>query len=239
MDRILTLIIIFIAKQAIKELLFSSHQYLFSPLRSSDILPSKQILFRRLSNISPRELVIRAGLVLYHNWFSWSEYTFWYNTLAMFFVGAGLSTPNDWPSLFGSVFQAYSLRRYWSRFWHRLAYRTYVGYSKLAAKILRIGPDSALYSVWISLFVFLLSGAVHAVVLASSGYVCGYWEEIHWFLLNFAGILVEQVVCHMAGEVMTNSRYAKVIGFAWVFMFQFWSLPRVQFPKSSLRCIPL
>jgi len=40
--------------------------------------------------------------------------------LAAIFVGCGLSSPESWPLLFGSFLDAWSIRRFWRRFWHQM-----------------------------------------------------------------------------------------------------------------------
>jgi hypothetical protein len=37
----------------------------------------------------------------------------WHGTLSLLFVGSGLSRPEEWPPLFGSIWQSYSLRNFW------------------------------------------------------------------------------------------------------------------------------
>jgi hypothetical protein len=38
----------------------------------------------------------------------------WHGTLSVLFVASGLSRPEEWPPLFGSVWDAYSLRKFWA-----------------------------------------------------------------------------------------------------------------------------
>ena len=93
----------------------------------------------------------------------------------------------------------------------------------------------------VDFFVFLSSGAIHAVVTWELGYGCGYWEDIAWFSLNFVATLaeglVQKVALRLLGGRLTHSILGKVAGSVWVFTFFFWSLPKTQFPKA--RCVPV
>ncbi|OBT74656.1 hypothetical protein VF21_07014 [Pseudogymnoascus sp. 05NY08] len=54
----------------------------------------------------------------------WSSYvvlTLSHDILAIFFVTLlRWDQPSQWPALFGSIAEAYSLRRFWGVFWHLL-----------------------------------------------------------------------------------------------------------------------
>ncbi|RXW19783.1 hypothetical protein EST38_g6073 [Candolleomyces aberdarensis] len=43
--------------------------------------------------------------------------------LSAAFVGTKISEPEDWPLLFGSLGEAYTVRRFWGKFWHQLLRR--------------------------------------------------------------------------------------------------------------------
>jgi hypothetical protein len=43
-----------------------------------------------------------------------------YTILSFVTVGLGISMPQDWPPLFGNVFEAYTVRKCWGRVWHQL-----------------------------------------------------------------------------------------------------------------------
>lgn len=52
--------------------------------------------------------------------------------------------PDEWPALFGSITEAYSLRRFWGRFWHRLHVTVFEAY--LMAMIFRSKPPQEIDS---------------------------------------------------------------------------------------------
>ena len=145
-------------------------------------------------------------------------------------------------NLFGDVRAAYSLRRYWSDFWHRLTYRTYVGVAKAAADVTGLVPRGSIaYRAWVNLAVFFCSGSLHVLSVRNMGFRCGYMEELHWYLLNFGAVMGECFVLWLAeGRVpqgKASGRVYRALGYFWVFSFQFWSLPYLYFPK--VLCFPL
>lgn len=216
--------------------------FFLGPFLLHDIRPQAESLLRRLptGRVSHRELLLRAALVVYHNWASWAQYTAWHDFGALWFVGLGVDAPGDWPPLFGDPWQAWSLRRYWGVFWHRLAYRTYVGYSKSVADgVLGLRRGGVAYGVWVAFFVFCLSGLAHAVAARCTGLVCGYWNDARWYLMNFAAMGLEEVVWRLVGfpDSKRGAWLSRGIGYCWVFGFQFWSLPKAHYAK--VHCFPL
>lgn len=70
--------------------------------------------------------VLQDMLVRIYVCFSWVWPTYAclrtaHNLLALLHVAIlGLDSPSEWPPLFGSLTEAYSLRRFWGVFWHKL-----------------------------------------------------------------------------------------------------------------------
>lgn len=220
-------------------------EHFFSGLSLSDFHPKKKYLLRRLVDVTTREVGIRAVLAVTHFFTAWARLHILHSVFAALFVGTGIDTPDVWPSLFGPVSEAYSLRRFWSRFWHRLVYRPYVGLARLAIDtMLRLRQDTAAYRISVMFLVFSLSGSLHAIVTASSGVRCGYWADIHIMLLEFYGIALEEAMAF----VLVSSGWIRFLGgrktrmccgFIWVFLFRFWSLPKLYFPQLKWNCLPL
>jgi hypothetical protein len=231
---------------------------LTSSLSHADITPGKQTYLRRFlfhhrsAAITTRETLIRVFLAFHFLWSAYYIFTFLHSLFALAFVCVlGLDNPSDWPPLYGNPTEAYTIRRFWGKYWHRLVYRTYLGYATLISqKVLRIPRCSPLERLVVNFLVFLLSGAVHAIVTWRLEFRCGYWEDVGWFCLNYAAILVEEgVLWAIAGlsggvrgrETKVKTRKPsdetplvhKAVGFLWVFSFIFWSLPKSQFPKIA------
>lgn len=188
--------------------------------------------------MTKRETLIRTWMVFHFVWSAWAVITGLHHALSIVFVGLGLDAPQDWPPLYGSVYQMYSIRRFWGKFWHRIVYRTNLGWGSLVSrKILRIPAGSAIDRLVISFLVFFISGVIHALVTIRLGFTCGYWEDIAWFCLNFAALISEGYAqrliyrSRLLRGIFETSCAGKGIGTIWVFLFFFWSLPKTQYPK--------
>lgn len=161
-------------------------------------------------------------------------------------VGLHLDQPHEWPPLFGDVRQAYSLRRYWVKFYDRLIYRTVSEYGKLFLRTLGLGGNgSQKDKVWqrwlLNGVLFFISGVMHAQAGYWSGSRCGYGAEMIWWMLHFYGLVLEvglqtvlQRVCPNFYRKICGSWIGKVIGFTWVFLFLGWSAPKFSF--SAYTC---
>lgn len=164
-----------------------------------------------------------------------------HDVLAFAHVAIGIDEPEDWPKLYGSIFEAYSIRSFWGKFWHRLVQRSYGAYgSLLSQKILRLPPGSFTDRVWVNFPVFFISGMVHALITLQLGFKCGYWEDLAFFVMCNAALLVEEGVQRAAswalGEYWQSGWICRVLGYAWVFEFLFLVLPKHQYPK--VLCAP-
>ena len=228
------------------------HSYLIAnympPFTISDVQSSKQVFFRRflpqelssstLGLPSTRETFIRCWLVFQFIWYGYALYTSLHAILSIFFVGTGIDSPEEWPPLYGSLKEAYTIQRFWGKFWHKLVYRSYSSYgSIISLHFFRLPRDSRLGKLFVHFFVFFLSGGVHAVVTKSLGFTCGYWEDIWFFMASFIAILLELMAQEIFGRFYGRPMKWKVVGYFWVFVFLFWSLPKAAFPKA--RCQPV
>ena len=206
----------------------------YYPLRMSDFAPGKDSLFRRLGTVSTREVIVRTYLVINFVWTGWAVCGGYHRILSVFFVGVGLDEPEEWPELYGSPWQMYSVRRFWGRFWHRSTFRTYIGYGTLVAeRLLGLQRGTVAHKICVEFVVFLVSGIAHAAVTKTLGFSCGYWEDIVWFCGNFIAVLVETAFQAVFAGVLPkpNGLMSKALGATWLFAFFFWSLPKSHFPK--------
>jgi len=213
--------------------------HIFRPLDISDFVTSKQSHFRRVHEVTGRETIVRSWLVIHFVWSAWATFTSLHDILAFIAVGIGLDEASEWPQLYGSPYQMYTVRRFWGKFWHRLVLRTNGTLATfLSQNILKFRRGSLLDKALISLFIFVLSGTVHALVTLQLGFSCGYWEDIWWFTANYAAILVEGSIFwltrRLLGRNTRSNTLSKAAGSFRVFGFLFWSLPKSQYPK--IRC---
>ena len=228
-------------------ILFLHHTYTIScplllHLSYADFHPSKQIYLRRIRTVTARETALRSWLVFHFIWSSWSVFTATHDLLAFAHVAIGIDEPEEWPRLYGSVFEAYTMRRFWGKFWHGLVQRSYGAYgSVISQKILRLPPGSVAHRICVNFSVFLTSGVVHALMTVQHGFKCGYWEDLGFFIMSYAALLGEEgaqrATSQAFGRTWQKGWICRVLGYTWVFGFLFWVLPKHQYAK--VLCAPV
>ncbi|KAJ7732656.1 membrane bound O-acyl transferase family-domain-containing protein [Mycena metata] len=151
--------------------------------------------------------------------------------LSIVFVALHLSTPQDWPPLFGSLADATTVRAFWGRTWHQIFRRPLRAHAKfISTTILRL-PDSDRSPTSLCLqgcAAFLLSGLVHylgetvplkQLALARSG-------SLIFFGIQPLGIALET----LAARTFAGRRVPRVLGWVWVFAWFALTLPIMQDP---------
>jgi hypothetical protein len=235
-NRVISLVCTLAAEKVYSYLASESLPHYLGPLDMMDFLPTKETYFRRLGSVTFRETVIRVWLVTFFVGYSITLYKTLHDALAIIFVATKFDEPEDWPNLFGDIREATSMRNFWAKFWHRLVYRSYTSYGIWISKnILRLPRSSFVGKLFINLFVFTMSGVVHALAILQLGYSCGYWQEIRFYIYNFLAVLAEMIALAAFSKITKgyklNSTVSNTIGYTWVFMFLFTVLPKSQYPK--------
>ena len=228
-------------------ILFLNHAYTISyplllHLSYADFHPSKQTYLRRIHIVTARETALRLWLVFHFVWSSWSIFTATHGLLAFAHIAIGIDEPKDWPRLYGSVFDAYTMRGFWGKFWHRLVQRSYGAHgSMISRKILGLPPGSIADRICVNFSIFLTSGVVHAFITVNHGFRCGYWEDLGFFIMSYAALLGEEgaqrATSRAFGTTWRKGWTCRVLGYTWVFGFLFWVLPKHQYAK--VLCAPI
>ncbi|KAH8884962.1 hypothetical protein GQ53DRAFT_593419, partial [Thozetella sp. PMI_491] len=167
--------------------------------RASDFMPNKQTL---LPVMTRRDLGIRAVLSFQWIFTSYFVLTAIHDLFAVFFVGLlQMDLPGEWPAIYGSITEAYSLRRFWGVFWHQLHVPTFEAYMPPVVRGRKRGQHhlpcqtteatrKALRAFWI----FSLSAICHAVLNWATTHKAHFRQELKFFLSNCSLCLVETVV---------------------------------------------
>lgn len=79
----------------------------------SDFSPEKEMLLRRWSDVGIRELVIKLVIVVMGIMETQTAFIAVHSLSSLVAVGLFDAELKDWPPLFGSPFEAYTVRRYW------------------------------------------------------------------------------------------------------------------------------
>lgn len=181
-----------------------------------------------------RQTKLRAVYCLQWLWQSNLTLNAVHAIVSTFWVGiVGIDEPHDWPPLFGSIFDAYSLQRFWGRYWHRIGSPAQRVWGQALARCLSLRKGEAAEKTFVALFVFLVSGLTHYAVMWRVGAAQEPRAELLFMLLNFAGGLVEFI----AKRVFFKERNAKatpvawkVLGYVWVYVFFYIVVPPCEWP---------
>ncbi|KAL9064690.1 MAG: hypothetical protein Q9157_007737 [Trypethelium eluteriae] len=80
--------------------------------RPEDFAADKEPFFRRINQVTLREFMFRTWITFQHVIPSWLTFSLVHTSISISAVLLG-GRPEEWPPLFGSIFEAYSVRRYW------------------------------------------------------------------------------------------------------------------------------
>ncbi|KEQ92571.1 hypothetical protein AUEXF2481DRAFT_423649 [Aureobasidium subglaciale EXF-2481] len=161
----------------------------------------------------------------------------------LFVIVLRLDGPEEWPTLFGHVSHASSIRGFWSRFWHRLAYRQYTNVGKVFSRhLLGVKASCLVEKLLVAACVFLISGLAHSLVSWCAGDKKLYMLDAYFFVANFVGHVLEVIAsqlakCFLGNKIFKNMNgdwkaCRKCLGFVWVILFFFWIVPRWQYPRA-------
>ncbi|KAJ5355989.1 hypothetical protein N7517_010598 [Penicillium concentricum] len=198
----------------------------------ADFSPEMEVAFQ----LSSHQIQVRAIMSVQWIWRAYFFLEFYHCLLAIAFVAIlRFDCPKDWPPLFGSPMEAYSVRGFWGRFWHKLTIPTYIYYSKLVSRqLMRIQPGSSLEKTIIPLFIFTLSGFSHALVGWSLG-DAALSRDILFFEMCFLAAAAETAISKMKVTSILRGVFSPlsrtIAGMAWVFVFFFCISPLWIYPK--------
>ncbi|KAF9883691.1 hypothetical protein FE257_003075 [Aspergillus nanangensis] len=144
------------------------------------------------------------------------------------------SVPDTWPPLFGRLEQAYSVRRFWGKFWHQLLHEPLVGSARAIVARMPHWRKKEL-RVLFTFCVFFLSGVTHGV----TDYV--YWTTagvhtlpvLRFFCSCALALVVETIftgACGITQKKAVVSPWEKSAGYLWVFSFLLYTTPPLVWP---------
>ncbi|KAJ4474273.1 hypothetical protein J3R30DRAFT_3507258 [Lentinula aciculospora] len=149
--------------------------------------------------------------------------------IALLLVGTGLSEPDTWPDFFGTLSDAYTVRRWWGyafiscfipqssltisprRAWHQQLRRVVSSHGKFAAqRVFRFSKGSVASSYTQLYIAFFLSGLIH---------VTSFDTRPVWFFLSQAATITFEdiVICFGRKIGLRSSPTTRLLGYVWVF----------------------
>lgn len=199
----------------------------------ADFSPEMEL---RLS-LTPRQVVLRAVISLQWIWSGYFFLTFYHSLVSILFVSVmGWDAPQEWPALFGKIGEAYTVRRFWAKFWHCLTVPTYSSCASMLCESLpglKGGKTVAERKTVAAGVIFFMSGLSHAL----SGWAMGdhgLARDMVFFLVNFLVCGLEVVVGKsIIGRTISRlpKGIRKAAGMVWVFGFFFMISPVWMYPK--------
>lgn len=131
-------------------------------------------------------------------------------------VGLKISKPHEWPAMFASPLEAYTLRRYWGQMWHQTYRRFLTAHTNYAASALRLPPKSKITTYFKLFLSFFLSGFIH--FLGDYMYTEAlFGGAINYFVLNACAITLEDMVIALGKRAgLRESWRWRLVGYVWV-----------------------
>ncbi|KAJ5654450.1 toxin biosynthesis protein Tri7-like protein [Penicillium lividum] len=144
-------------------------------------------------------------------------------------VGLGISEPTSWPPMFGSSFEAYTIRNFWGKYWHQqLRWPLTATSSFLTRNILHLPRPSILERYTSTILSFFISGLIHL----AAQYKGSTFEKrgaVEFFTSFSLGIIIEDGAQALWSRLtasasdennspkdMNTALWKKIIGYLWV-----------------------
>lgn len=195
--------------------------------------------------LTARILLLRAAMSVSWVWANFAALETYHAVLSVLFVAVlRLDDPEDWPPLFGSLAEAWTVRRFWGRFWHRIATPTLSRWASFCVKRGWDKPRTAFEKTAVAAGIFVLSGVMHATAAWRTGQK-SEGRDVWFFAANFLVVAVEIIVSGAYKRAVKGTKLhgvidrspflreaAKALGLVWVFAWFFWAAPRWLYPKT-------
>ncbi|PWY92984.1 hypothetical protein BO94DRAFT_615640 [Aspergillus sclerotioniger CBS 115572] len=201
------------------------------------LVASRVPIFRRLSELTAEEVIIRILFTASTAVALVSIQGGIYNLFAFTSVLSGFSEPQEWPSFYGSLSDAYSLRRVWSRVWHQCNTHKFRAIARyLTRDVLGFSSGTLKGQYAQVLTVFAVSSVMHLLIDLSAGVSISKSGALQFFGTQALGIVVEDLVSRMYSALRglspnrSVSKGERFLGFLWVGGFLVWSLPSYIYP---------
>lgn len=139
-------------------------------------------------------------------------------------VMIGYGRPVDWPPMFDSVSNAWSVRRFWSRYWHQILRgiaEPPVGF--VLHDLLKLPQKGCLSNCGMVLGNFYVAYLMHGIPKAVAGGV--KTAEWNFFMGQAVVICVEAMISQTAFALQLSSspQADRLIGYVWTLLIQSWT----------------
>ncbi|KAF4340710.1 TRI7-trichothecene biosynthesis [Fusarium beomiforme] len=207
----------------------------------SMISPQNENLLMRIGEITPEEAILRF----------FATFGFWLNTFcvihlinstfSLLYLGLNLYPVEMLPPIWGSLSDAYSIRRFWGNFWHQTLRRHLTSLSEfLVHGILRM-PKGLLARYCKLIACFFVSGALHFPADRALGISAGESNVVTYFITTALVIMFEDAVQHVFRN--TRGQWPRRVGYSWVVFYMYvmtpsWAYPAARVVKPGDQLVP-
>lgn len=146
-----------------------------------------------------------------------------------------LDEPYEWPPIYGNLLEAYTVRRFWAYFWHRLVYAPFRAVAdRLSARVFGQGNRGAARQLVNVALVFLLSGLLHSIIDWKRG-LCNCWASGIFYFIQPLGFILESLAQFSWAPFRKRmfvpgtrvlSIFERTLGYIWVWTWFFWLYPQ-------------
>ena len=163
------------------------------PRTPSDITSDKTSLITQLyhGTLTSRDLLIRAEMSFLSLTMPALLLSMTHTAASLFAVPLPNFDPAAWPQLFDNIFDAWSVRRWYSHFWEKLMRKAFtINASYLTIRVFGLKPASTKGRCVITMLAFTMSGLMHTI----SGWQpepCASWMPMWKYLATGVVILLE------------------------------------------------
>ncbi|KAK8044993.1 hypothetical protein PG993_005017 [Apiospora rasikravindrae] len=144
--------------------------------------------------------------------------------------------PRDWPPLFGDITEAYSLRRFWGVYWHRLHVASFTSFMPSTLQMVPEGAGSGKsrlgFAALRTLWMFTMSAFSHAAANWFIRRNSNFSAEACFFLFNCVVCLQERLVEKKLLSIIPNGvkGWLRPFGYVWVLLVFLCTVPMWQYP---------
>lgn len=159
-----------------------------------------------------------------------------WRAVSIFAVALGISEPASWPPMFGSSFEAYTVRNFWGKYWHQQLRWPLVATASFITRTILHLPQPSILERYTNIFLcFFVSGLIH-LAAQYKGPTLEKSGAVEFFSLSALAIMVEDCVQALWKRLPTSDSGAnttklnsltnvnpvlwkKLVGSAWVLCF--------------------
>ncbi|KAK5049497.1 hypothetical protein LTR84_004426 [Exophiala bonariae] len=233
---------------------------MFGGISINDLTPAKASILRRLLHpiisrsvaapVSAREVMLRLWFTVTALWTPVILLDALHAAIAIFFIYiVRVDTPEDWPDLFGSPSEAYTIGRFWMSVWHRLHLSGYSDVSNYLIAMLprSVSRNAVIKRLFVTFSLFLISALIHQLTEWQLHSTYGDYADLRFFSMNAVGVSLEYALLRCTRTSATseggNLRIAgrreklqvalvRVIGYVWVVGFFVWAIPKCYYQRA-------